>query len=159
MRVLDASSILYAWDNYPVDQFPPLWAWLAREANVGELTIPAVALEEVANKAPECAAWLRVQHIKVLPMTEAILMDALRIKGLLGVVGDLYGSGVGENDLFIIATARAYGSDLVTDEARQPGLPGLRRNYKIPAVCGLPEVQVRPLSFVEYFKGSQQIFA
>jgi predicted nucleic acid-binding protein len=157
MRVLDASSTLYAWDNYPVDQFPPLWVWLSHEAKSGELTIPAIALEEVANKSPACATWLKLHQINVLPMTEAILMDALRIKKLLGIEGDFFGSGVGENDLLIIATARSSGGDLVTDEARQPGLPA-RRNFKIPAVCDLPEVQVRSLNFVEYFKGSQRVF-
>lgn len=158
MQALDASSALYAWDNYPLEQFPSLWTWLARQIANGELTIPAVALDEVGHKSPEAAAWLKATRISVLPITEAILMDALRIKTLVGIDGDRYGSGVGENDLFIIATARAYGAELLTDEARQPSLPNNRRGYKIPAVCDLPEVQTPCLSFVEYFKRSQAVF-
>ena len=158
MQVLDASSALHAWDNYPLEQFPPLWAWLARQIAAGELTIPAVALDEVGHKSPDAAVWLKAQRISVLPVTQAILMDALRIKGLLAIEGDQYGSGVGENDLFIIASARARGAELLTDEARQPSLPFNRRGYKIPAVCDLPEVQTRCLSFVEYFKRSQAVF-
>jgi Domain of unknown function (DUF4411) len=91
-------------------------------------------------------------------MTEAILMDALRIKGVLTIEGDRYGTGVGENDLFIIATARAHRAELLTDEGRQPSLPNQRRSYKIPAVCDLPEVRTRCMSFVEYFKRSQAVF-
>ncbi|RYH64360.1 MAG: DUF4411 family protein [Alcaligenaceae bacterium] len=158
MQAFDASSALYAWDNYPVEQFPPLWAWLASQIATGELTIVSVALEEVGHKSPECAAWLKAQQISVLPITQAILLDALRIKNLLGIEDDLYGSGVGENDLYIIATARAHSAELLTDERRQPGLPVARRNYKIPAVGAMAEVQVQSLNFVEYFKRSQVIF-
>jgi predicted nucleic acid-binding protein len=158
MPVLDASSALYAWDNYPLEQFPPLWTWVAQQITKGELTIPTVALEEVGHKSPACAAWLKSCQISVLPMTQAILMDALRIKAVLGVVGEAYGSGVGENDLFIIATARAHDAEVLSDEARQPSLPNSRRNYKIPAVCALLEVQTTCLSFVEYLKRSRAVF-
>jgi len=135
-----------------------LWAWLAQRVRIGELVIPGVALEEVNHKSPECAAWLKAHQVRVLPMTQAILMDALRIKQLLGIEDELYGSGVGETDLFIIATARAHGAELLTDEGRQPSLPKSRRGYKIPAVCALPEARAACLSFVEYFKRSQVVF-
>ncbi len=44
MRVLDASSALHAWDNYPATQFPGLWFWLAGEMQHHRLAIPAVAI-------------------------------------------------------------------------------------------------------------------
>ena len=53
MRVLDASSIIYGWDNYPPVQFPKLWVWVAGRIEAGELAIPRVALDEVVHKAPE----------------------------------------------------------------------------------------------------------
>jgi len=31
MSLFDASSIIYAWDNYPPELFPPLWDWLEEE--------------------------------------------------------------------------------------------------------------------------------
>lgn len=158
MQVFDSSSALHAWDNYPIEQFPPLWAWLAQCVALGELSISGVALEEVRHKSPECAAWLKTQQIRVLPMTQTILMDALRIKALLQIEEELYGSGVGENDLFIIATARAHDAELLTDEARQPDLPKQLRKYKIPTVCALPEVRVSCLNFVEYFRRSRAVF-
>lgn len=122
------------------------------------MTIPVVALDEVVGKSPASGIWMKAQKVSVLPMTEGILMDALRIKTLLGIYGDVYGSGVGENDLLIIATARAYGAELLTDEAPQPNLPLDRRRYKIPAVCGLPDVQVPCLSFIAFLKRSKAVF-
>lgn len=53
MRVFDASSMIYAWDNYPLQQFPGLWDWMADQIEQGELAMPSVALDEVAHKAPE----------------------------------------------------------------------------------------------------------
>ena len=53
MQMLDASSIIYAWDNYPEPQFPPLWRWLAAQINQKALAIAQCALEEVKKKTPE----------------------------------------------------------------------------------------------------------
>lgn len=91
MRVFDASSMIYAWDNYPLQQFPGLWEWVADQIEQGELAMPGVALDEVTHKAPECAEWLKACDIKVLDISNAILQDAMRIKNLLGIVGDKYG--------------------------------------------------------------------
>jgi hypothetical protein len=54
MQVFDASSMIYAWDNYPVGQFPRLWIWIAREIEQRRLKMPRVACEEVASKTPDC---------------------------------------------------------------------------------------------------------
>ncbi|MGK2940794.1 MAG: DUF4411 family protein [Immundisolibacter sp.] len=158
MQVFDASSAVYAWDNYPIEQFPSLWTWLSHPIATGELTISTVALKQTGDISPECAGWLRAQPIRVLPITDDITMDALRIKALLDIEGERYGTGVDENDLLIIATARAHAAELVTNEGLQPSLPKNRRNYKIPAVCDLPEVNAASLSFLDYFKRSRVVF-
>ncbi len=158
MRVFDASSMIYAWDNYPFRQFPPLWEWMALQIGHGELAMPSVALDEVAHKAPECAEWLKDCDLDVLEINNAVLQDAMRIKNLLGIVGDKYAGGVGENDLFIIATARAHGAELVTDEKWQPTPPKKLENCKIPAVCDMPTVAVRWLKFIDYIKESGAVF-
>jgi predicted nucleic acid-binding protein len=137
MRVFDASSMIYAWDNYPYGQFPPLWDWMTDQIEQGELAMPSVALDEVTHKAPECAEWLKANDLDVLEITNAILHDAMRIKGLLGIVGDKYHpKGVDENDLLIIATANAHDAELVSDESKQK-LPDLPAKRKIPAVCSM----------------------
>ena len=133
MLVFDASSMIYVWDNYPEKQFPPLWKWMATQVEQEVLVMPKVAFEEVEHKAPDCALWLKTLNLVRLEVTNAILQDGNRIKGLIGVVGDDYGSnGVGENDLLIIATASVHGFDLVSDEAKQAKLPTKLSNCKIP---------------------------
>lgn len=158
MQVFDASSTIYAWDNYPISQFPPLWAWLAAQVQAGEIAIPSVAFAEVTAKTPDCAAWLEAQGIHKLPVTNAIAQAALAIKGLLSVVNDQYGAGVGENDIFIIATAWVEGHTLVSDEAVQAIPPQVLKKYKIPAVCAMQGVRVTCINFLTFVKQSGAVF-
>ncbi len=159
MQVFDASSMIYAWDNYPIKQFPGLWEWMAAKIKEQRLVMPTVAYEEVENKITECAKWLRDNELKRLETTNAILQDAMRIKSLIGVVGDKYHTnGVGENDLLIIATARAHQCELVSDEKRQVATPKEPTKRKIPSVCTMPEVSVPCINFLEYIKRSDATF-
>ncbi|BAW21201.1 TPA: DUF4411 family protein [Pseudomonas aeruginosa] len=158
MQVFDASSMIYAWDNYPIEQFPGLWRWMADRVAQGVIRMSEVAVEEVGHKVPECVTWLRDAGLQKVPVTEAILLEAFRIKGLLEIEEDKYGAGVDENDLYIIATAKLHGCELVTDEAFQPSLSKLKRNWKIPAVCNMEGVQTPWIDFLDYIKRSQAVF-
>jgi hypothetical protein len=76
-----------------------------------------VAFEEVKLKAPDCAAWLKQRGVEQHDITNDIVQDMNRIKSLLGIVGDNYHpKGVDENDLLIIATARANRVQLISEE-------------------------------------------
>ena len=159
MQAFDASSMVYAWDNYPIRQFPGLWEWISEQIAKRILVIPDVALEEVSKEAPECGQWLKESSIKLLDVNNAIVQDAMRIKGLLGIVGDRYHpKGVGENDILIIAASRAHGAELISDEGKQNQLPDIMAKRKIPAVCDMAEVSVPCINFVEYIKRSDAIF-
>jgi predicted nucleic acid-binding protein len=159
MYTFDASSIIHAWDNYPIEHFPPLWNWLSEQIADGHNSIPLVAMDEVNSKTPECHAWLKAQGITVLPLTNAILQQAARVKILLEIAEDNYHSkGVGENDLFIIATAKFAGLTLVSEEGRQFRLPEVKAKYKIPAVCSLQDVAVECINFIEFIKSSEAVF-
>ena len=158
MQAFDASSILHAWDIYPIENFPPLWDWIAEQIDDGEFIIPRVALEEVSKKSPECGAWLKAKKIKVLRETNRVLQEAKEIKKLLGISNDKYGNGVGENDLLIVASAKVKGCRLVSEEKRQPDLPKEMKNCKIPAVCNLPGVQVPCDQFIDLIRNSGAVF-
>ena len=79
MQAFDASSIIHAWDNYPIIQFPGLWDWMASQNAEKKLVMPSVAYDEVANKIPECGEWLRDNKIELLAITNPILHEALKI--------------------------------------------------------------------------------
>lgn len=159
MLVFDTSSMIYAWDNYPANQFPPLWEWMSEEITAGQIVMPQVAFDEVAQKSPDCATWLRKQNLQLLDVSDAIIRQAMSINALLEIKDDKYfGNGVGENDILIIATAKIMSIPLVTDESRQTNLPKVKGRYKIPAVCGLPEVGVTCNNFIEIVKKSGKVF-
>ena len=159
MHTLDASSILHAWDNYPLTQFPGLWDWLAGEIQDQRLSIPTVALEEVGHKSPDCATWLKNQNIRSLPMSNAVVQAAKQIKDAVGIQNDKYHpKGVDENDILIIASAQYHGATLVTNEARQSSSLKEPTRRKIPAVCVLPGVAVAHKNFLDYLRASEQVF-
>ena len=159
LRIFDASSLIYAWDNYPPEHFPPLWRWIAQQIGEGDFAVPQVAYEEIAAKTPECRDWLRDVGVRRLPPTAEILQRALDIKRLLAIVDDAYNpKGVGENDILIIATAAVEGAELVSNEARQTRDPDVPAKRKIPSVCAMPEVRVRCVNFIELIRASGEVF-
>jgi hypothetical protein len=159
MQVFDASSVIYAWDNYPLDQFPPLWKWLGSQVQEQSLAIPEVAFDEVTHKAHDCADWLKQYDVRHLAVSNAILANALSIKTLLGIVGEKYHpKGVGENDILIIATTQMHNAELISDEGRQKIAPDVLAKRKIPSVCSLPEVAVPCINFLDFIKRSGAVF-
>ena len=158
-HLLDTSAIIYAWDNYPIKQFPKLWEWLGELVKDGDLKIPQVAFEETIKNSPECADWLKDKQVVRVPIGNEILKEALRIKKLLEIEDDQYRKGVGENDIFIIACSRHLKLPLINNEAVQTDLKLTHlANYKIPAVCGLKEVKVPSINFLQFLKESKEVF-
>jgi Domain of unknown function (DUF4411) len=96
--------------------------------------------------------------LEQIEISNVVMQDAMRIKLLLGIVGDKYGAGVGENDLLIIATVREQRAELVSEERRQNDLPKERHNYKIPAVCDMAEISVPCINFIDFIKLSAVVF-
>lgn len=149
MHHLDASSVLYAWENYPINLFPKLWNKLEEMIRSNYLSISKVALNEIENHSKDCNRWLRNQSIATIRVDSTIIQRTLQYRSLLGITNK-FGKGVGENDLIIIATASVGNAILISDEHKQPNKPKVLANYKIPAVCRMNSVNVECINFLDY---------
>lgn len=159
MQVFDASSMIYAWDNYPFSQFPGLWGWMQEQITDKEIVIPKAAFREIEHKTPDCAEWLKRHEIDVIEANNEVLQEAFRIKKAVGIVDDNYHpKGVDENDLLVIATAKVYEGELISDEARQAKPPDEPRKRRIPAVCSMREVSIPCANFIDFVKRSGKVF-
>lgn len=159
MRAFDASSILHAWDNYPIEVFPPVWDWLAEEIQSSAVVISDTALEEVGHRNEACRDWIKDVPIQRIDTDQEVLLVAEHIKQSLGIKGELYHpKGVDENDLLIVASAYCHSHELITNEAVQNKLPAKRWRYKIPAVCQMESVAVPCTSFLGYVMASGVVF-
>ncbi|MCB1201064.1 MAG: DUF4411 family protein [Leptospiraceae bacterium] len=159
MYEIDASSIVHAWENYPITQFPKLWDWFADEFESNKLSISKVAFDEVAHKFPELSTWLNNLSIEPVKTNVEIIKIALTISQQLGIDDDYSKKGVDENDLFIIANAKRSNRALISNEAVQSKPPENLKNCKIPAVCALPFVSIECLNILEYIKKSGKTFS
>lgn len=161
MRAFDASSIIHGWDHYPIAQFPSLWKWLGEQIAKGNPCMCVIAIDEVKKRSPACHDWLVQNGVKSVPMTNAALQKAVEIESRLGIVNQKYNrAGVGENDILIIALAFDAGHELVSNEARQEDWRKIQNlaKYKIPTVCGLDEVAVPCINFLQLIKQSNVVF-
>lgn len=158
MRLIDASAILDLWEFYPLDVFPPVWAWIEEEIAGGNLRMPKVNVEEVVHKSEECGRLIMAYGLVPFEVGDAELRVAIAIKEALGIEGDNYGAGVDEKDIILIACAVVARVDLVTSENIQTSLPAVMAKYKIPAVCALPSVGVRSMRVIDLLRASGRVF-
>jgi len=118
-----------------------------------------VAMDEIGHISPDCRQWLHdIDGFNPVDVDNVIAGYAMLINGELGVQNDQYGTGVDANDVIIVATAKAKGFVLISNESRQPSLPANRKNYKIPAVCNLQPVSVPCINFADLIRVSNRVF-
>jgi hypothetical protein len=149
----DASSLIYFYDNYPMDNphLRQLWEWFKEKVEEGEFVISKRAYDETVRKvSPEFIEWIK--EIEIINDTIDDLREAQRIKNLLDIDEDEYHvKGVGENDIFIISISKRIDAVLVSNED-QYTRPIIKKKYKIPNVCRLPEVNVECINFTELLR-------
>ena len=53
MYSFDASSMIHAWDNYPISNphFESLWQWFSDQIDNGQFSISKIAFEEVSHNS------------------------------------------------------------------------------------------------------------
>ena len=95
-----ASSILFVWDIYPIEQFSNFWLWVESSLNAETLVTGQPNYDEVGHVSPDCHAWLYA-YLTVLPVDIDVVSSAIQINHAIGVSGGSYHpSGVDENDVF-----------------------------------------------------------
>ena len=159
MHMFDASSAIHGWDNYPINQFPRLWDWIAQCINEGDIAMSDVALTEVNDKSPDCGQWLRDAGLSPVVITPQAVQIAGQLKAALNITHEAYNpNGVDENDLLIIASAKDAGVQLVSNERKQASLPIDRPKYKIPAACAVLNPPVPCEDFLDFIRASGKEF-
>ena len=133
--------MIHLWENYPIhaEYFDQFWDWIKTKIKDKEYCISKTISNEVSKKHSECYKWFKEKNILIHEdENKQILKQAMGIKASLGIKDDHYSTkgGVNEKDILIIATAKNYNLQLVTEEARQTDAPSReKKNYKIPLVC------------------------
>jgi len=154
MQVIDASSIVLAWDIYPLDQFPNFWSWIASDLESAAIVMAEPNALEVKQVSPDCYQWLS-SGLTILPIDNAIVTQALKINQAIGVAnGQYHPKGVDENDVLCIATAKVSGRTVISDEAVQASKPPDKKRYKIPAVCQLTDIDVECIRLNQLIRSS-----
>lgn len=158
MHCLDTSSLIWAWDTYPQDQFPKVWNWLGELIASGDVALCEIVLEELKPKSGELRSWLLDKGVKVLRVDNKCMAFASTIKELLEIENDNYHSkGVTENDILIVSAAKIHNLPLVSNEGKATA-PQMKSRFKIQNVCQIKEVSVACISFVQFLKSSSQQF-
>lgn len=103
--LIDASSLVHAWDNYPIENFPRFWDWIESQFNADSLLISRIAYDEIGHVSPDCHQWLKKIDVDTIEVGNDIVSKALVVRQAVGVVEDNYHpKGVDENDVLIINT-------------------------------------------------------
>ena len=171
MYMFDTSSMVYAWDDYPKDQFSCLWDWMGEQIKKRELRMSETVYNELEGERYQ---WIKQCGLKPDPNTDTVARYAAQIESKLGKPKSPEQNikGVSANDILIIAAVIVLNQNkivyskevvLVSNEGKQFNIPGELYNYKIPLVCAsLPTLcalpKIRCINFAEYLKESKSVF-
>jgi hypothetical protein len=143
----DTSAFIECWSGrYRRTTFTGLWSELESEVSGGGICSPEEVLGEVEKKEDGLHAFMKENEGQlIVPLDEDVMAGT---KEVLAEFPRLTGQMRGRNkaDPFVIATARAKGIAVVTEE----GSRGNRNRPKIPLVCEHFEVEcMTVLDYIE----------
>ena len=149
---LDTSALIQGWNVlYPPAFFPGLWTRIEELVDVGEIVSSDEVRLEIERKDDVLLAWCKARTGMFLPLTAAIQTTA---SGLLATLPRLVDARTGKSmaDPFVVATAHATGTAVVTQE--RPTGSALRP--KIPEACD--QVGVSWMSLLDVIKAEGWVF-
>ena len=160
MVMFDTSSLIHAWNVYPQKQFPKFWEWLFHNIKNQDIIFSQIVKQEL--KTEELVEYIKEAKPKFITPNNEIIQTAKEIKKFLDLKDGEKGNGVGEEDIFIMATALVQKLNLVTNEAIQREKDARKRNYKIPRAFlefqGSKKDKCSTYDLLTYIKKSEQIF-
>ncbi len=130
----------------------PFWEGIEKMGRRGDITTPGPVLWDLKVGDDELYQWCNERSdILVTQITEEIDARVSYIANKYKNLGSPDLGGKSHSDLYVVATALYFGSDVVTQEAATRNLNG----PKIPDVCKAEGVQSVPLYrfFQEKWKG------
>ena len=134
MYLLDANVFIYAQrDYYPPDRVPEYWAWLAHQAEAGEIKIPQPIWDELQPHDADLQAWMQVHQENLIlnpDDSDALVPDVLAQYGDALTDEELEQIGA---DPFLIAAAMDHDAVVVSKEGSKPGAQ--RANRRVPDIC------------------------
>jgi hypothetical protein len=126
-----------AWQRwYPPDIFPSLWVHMEKLIADGDLTSTEEVRNELEKKHDELFAWVKTKSEMFLPLRDDIQHQVRVILEQFPKMVDQR-SGKSFADPFVVATARATGTTVVTGEAptrspNRPKIPDVCNHFKVP---------------------------
>jgi hypothetical protein len=114
---------------YPKEVFPSLWQRIEALVEAGDLGASEEVLVEISQVDDALHDWCRARPTMFRPTDTTIQADVARLQ--TGYPGFVPATGASRADPFVVATAIATGTTVVTQEKLSPpnGRP------KIPNVC------------------------
>lgn len=130
--VLDANSLIAAWDHYPQNHFGDLWGQLEVLIKHGRLRSPDQVLEELDAGDDALKQWAK-GHRQLFHSADAPVQRSLQEVGQK-LPDFVTGKGRSTNyaDPWVVALARHLDATVVTEEKGKGLGPGA---IKIPAAC------------------------
>lgn len=147
---LDASSLIEAYHNYPIDNFPSLWDELEQLIKSDRLKMPEVAFDEVKDK--ELKKWCEEKQLKSYIRVTIDQIDQNKVQAL---TPKLVNPNTGESggDPWVIALAQDIQDCIVVTQEK------FSRNEdrpKIPNVC--KDLGIECINLLELIKRENWIF-
>ena len=149
---LDTSALIQGWNVlYPQTSFPGVWTRIEELVEAGEIVSSVEVILEIERKDDVLLAWAKARTGMFLPLTAEIQTTAT---GILATLPRLVDARTGKSmaDPFVVATAHATGTAVVTQE--RPTGRALRP--KIPEACD--QVGVRWMSLLDVIKAEGWVF-
>lgn len=134
MYLLDANVFIYAQrDYYPPERVPEYWSWLAHQADIENIKVPAPIWDEIKPHDDQLLKWMQQNK-------EKLILKNDESDPLLSEILEFYAPDLTEDELeqigadpFLIAAAKFFNAVVVSKEGRKPSKK--RANRRIPDIC------------------------